>query len=104
MVTKHDVLEHFADAAASDKSVNAYELTARFRCSMKSAVKHLAGLWRGQLIEATKPRPRRFQFRLQPGEQLEAMRFKLTHRGRRRLEWYRGEESSDERGGQINFT
>jgi hypothetical protein len=92
MITKQDILEHFADRAASDKSLNAYELTARFRCSMKSAAKHLAGLWRGQLIEATKPRPRRFQCRLQPREQLEALRFKLTHRGRRRLQWYHGED------------
>ena len=85
MITKREVLEFFEDQETLGMSVSARQLVRHFRdfqLTQRAAEEHLIRLRRQALIHPTS------------GDH-----FILTARGRRRLEWYRGETS----GGTITF-
>jgi hypothetical protein len=88
MVTQRDVLTFIADQTAKARAVTAQELAREFWLSPDPAGRHLSRLWRERLIETDLPRPRGLGFRLEPGETIFSLRFRLTPRGQERLRWY----------------
>jgi hypothetical protein len=103
MVTQRDVLTFIAKRAGEGYAVTAPNLAAEFwlALSLEAACGHLKRLWRERLIETTGARPARYRFRLEPGEPLLPLRFKLAARGRERLRWY--ERRDDDKGGVLLF-
>lgn len=96
MVSKREILELLEELGEWGNSLGAHELARRFRLSEDDAARRLERMWREQLIEPTRPRPFRSRFRRQPGERVQDMKFRLTDRGRERLEWYRGLDETEE--------
>jgi hypothetical protein len=88
MVTQRDVLTFIAKETAKARAVTAQELAKEFWVSPDLAGRHLNRLWRERLIETDLPRPRGLGFRLEPGETILSLRFRLTPRGQVRLRWY----------------
>src|SRR6266446_7413651 len=97
MVTQEAVLRLLARRTERDQATGYADLAQALRLSPEAACGHLARLWRSRLIEVKGDRRTRFQFRLEPGESLRALRFTLAARGRKRLRWYE-EEAKRERG------
>jgi predicted ArsR family transcriptional regulator len=97
MVTQEAVLRWLARRTKRNESTGYEDLAQELWVSPEAACGHLARLWRSRLIEAKGDRRTRFQFRLEPGESLRALRFTLAGRGRKRLRWYE-EEAKRERG------
>jgi predicted ArsR family transcriptional regulator len=100
MVTQRDVLTFVANRAADGRAVTAQDLAREFGLSPDGAGQHLRRLWRERLIETVSARPPRFRFRLEPGEAILPLRFRLTNRGRARLRWY---ERQDDDGGVFGL-
>jgi hypothetical protein len=98
MMTQRKVLTFIAKHTEKGRGVTAHDLSGEFwlSLSMDAACGHLKRLWRERLIETTSARPPRFRFRLEPGEPILPLRFRLTARGRERLRWYerRGDDQS----------
>jgi hypothetical protein len=88
MVIQRDVLGVIAERAAAGRAVDVDYVADHFGLSSEAAAGHLWRLWRERLLEPIAPRPPRFRFRLEPGESMAALRFRITHRGCRRLRWY----------------
>jgi hypothetical protein len=103
-VTQREVLTFIAKRTGEGHAVTAQHLTEGFWPSLSSdaACGHLKRLWRERLIEASLARPPRYQFRLEPGEFLLPLHFKLTARGRERLRWYERQDE-DQSGGGLFF-
>lgn len=101
--TTREVLTFIAKRPVDGRGVRAQDLAGEFwlSLSLDAACGHLKRLWRERLIEATSARPPRFRFRLEPGEPILPLRFRLTSRGRERLRWY--EHRDDDRGGMLLF-
>lgn len=95
MVTQQDVLEFFAERSREERSIALKDLMDEFDLSPEAAGDHLKRLWRDRLVEAVAFRPRRFHFRLQPGERLQELRFRLAPRGQARLRWYRKKQEKE---------
>ena len=96
-MTQEAVLRLLARRTKRNESTGYENLAQELWLSPEAACGHLARLWRSRLIEAKGDRRTRFQFRLEPGESLRALRFNLAARGRERLHWYE-EEAKRERG------
>jgi hypothetical protein len=92
MVTQQEVLEFIADQTRRGRSISFKDLVPEFGLSPEAGCDHLKRLWRDRLIEAVTFRPSRFHYRLQPGESLRKLRFRLAPRGEARLRWYREKE------------
>jgi len=101
MITQREVLTFITKRPAEGRGVSAQDLAGEFWLSLDAACGQLKRLWRERLIEATSFRPPRFRFRLEPGEPILPLRFRLTARGRERLRWY--ERQDDNRGGLLLF-
>src|SRR2546428_7009714 len=103
MVTQREVLTFIAKRADEGRGVTAQDLAEEFwlSLSLDAACGHLRRLWRERLIEAASARPGRFRFRLEPGEPILPLSFRLTARGRQRLRWY--ERRDDDKGGVLLF-
>ena len=86
MIARKDVLVYFE--SQSDPR-GCLDVAAHFGLSRKAAAKHVARLWGDFLVATASARPRGMRFRLGPDEQLEALLFNLTERGRKRLAYYR---------------
>ncbi len=84
---QRDVLTFLASQAAEGHAVTVDDLVREFGVSREAACGRLTRLWRERLIEAVAARPPRFRFRLQPGEAIHALHFRITTRGRQRLRW-----------------
>jgi hypothetical protein len=97
MVTQEAVLQLVARRTQRNESTGYEDLARELWLSPEAACGHLARLWRSRLIEAKGDRRARFQFRLEPGESLRALRFTLAARGQKRLRWYE-EEAKRARG------
>ncbi len=95
MVTRQDLLEFFDKRCREGRSIALKELIDEFDLSPEAAGDHLKRLWRDRLVEAVGFRPRRFHFRLQPGERLQVLRFRLAPRGPARLRWYRKKQEKE---------
>src|SRR2546427_12733705 len=99
MVTQREVLTFIAKRADEGRGVTAQALAEEFRLSLSldAACGQLRRLWRERLIETASARPPSFRFRLEPGEPILPLRFRLTARGRERLRWY--ERQDDDNAG-----
>lgn len=95
MVTQRKVLTFVAKRAAEGRAIATQDLAREFGLSPDGAGQHLRRLWRERLVETASPRPPRFRFRLEPGEPILPLRFRLTSRGRERLRWYEGQDEGD---------
>jgi hypothetical protein len=51
------------------------------------AAAHLARLWRNELIETRLRRRRRYKYRLERGEHIQGLAFRLSPKGRDRIAW-----------------
>jgi hypothetical protein len=100
MVTQREVLSFIAEARAAGRWVGVRHVGDQFWLSSEAAAGHLRRLWRERLIEPVLPRPTRFRFRLEPGESIAALSFRITPRGRQRLRWY---ARADDDGGGLLF-
>jgi len=100
MVTQREVLHFMADARAAGRWVGVRDVGDQFWLSPAAAAGHLRRLWRERLIEPVLLRPTGFQFRLEPGESIAALSFRITPRGRERLRWY---DRADDDGGGLLF-
>jgi hypothetical protein len=102
-MTQRKVLAFIAKRPAEERGVGAHDLAKEFwlSLSLDSACGHLKRLWRERLIETASARPPRFRFRLEPGEPILSLRFRVTRRGRDRLRWY--ERRDDDRDGLLLF-
>jgi hypothetical protein len=96
MVTQQDVLTFFSKRATEGRAVVLQDLVREFWTSAEAASGHLRRLWRERLIEAISTRPPRFRFRLEPGEGIHSLSFRITARGRQRLRWYDRDDESRE--------
>ena len=92
MVTQLKVLKFIAAETEDGRSTSFQDLAKEFWLSPEAACDHLKRLWRERLIETVSFRPKRFHSRLQPGESLRGLRFRLAARGQERLRWYRRKE------------
>jgi len=101
MVVQCDVLAFITERATDGRAVGVSQVADRFGLSSEAAAGHLWRLWRERLIEAVLPRPARFRFRLEPGEAMADLRFRITPRGRQRLRWY--DQAADDSGGLLFF-
>lgn len=95
MVTQEDVLRFIAARTAEVRTVAFAALADTFDLSPEAACDHLKRLWRDRLLATVEARPRGFQYRLEPGESIRALRFRLAPRGRERLQWYRRQAEGD---------
>ena len=86
MVTRKDILVYFEGHPGARGSLDVAE---HFGLSRQNAAKHVARLWGEWLVASASPRSHGTRFRLRPGERLEALRFGLTERGRKRIAYYR---------------
>jgi hypothetical protein len=102
MVTQRKVLTFIAKRTGEGRGVTAHELSEEFwlSLSLDAACGHLKRLWRERLIVASAARSRRYRFRLEPGEPILPLRFRLTARGRDRLRWH---ERQDEDGSLLGL-
>jgi hypothetical protein len=98
VVTQRDVLTFFARRAAEGRTVTLQDLAREIWSSQDAGGRHLHRLWRERLLEAVSARPPRFRFRLEPGEGLHSLHFRITARGRQRLRWYERHDDSRDRG------
>ncbi len=96
MRTKRDLLELFLDVEAMNRGVTAGHLMEHVHLSRKNSVKRLTELWRDQLIRPEGNRPRGFRFTPAAGERIESLRFRITARGRDRLNFLRRREDGQE--------
>jgi hypothetical protein len=101
MVTQPEVLAFIAERTAEGRAVGIGQVGDQFLVSLEGAAGHLWRLWRERLIEPLSPRPTRFRFRLEPGESIAPLRFRITPRGRQRLRWY--DQAADDDGGLLFF-
>ena len=85
MIVKEIVLEFVARQADRGLATSYKEIAQHFQLPDDGAAAHLGRLWRYQLVVATIPRRAGYKNRLEPGESLYALRFRLTSRGRGRL-------------------
>jgi DNA-binding MarR family transcriptional regulator len=100
MVTQREVLTFIAKRTADGRVVSPQDIAREFWISLDAADGHLRRLWRDRLVETSSARLRRFRFRLEPGEPIRALRFRLIARGRDRLRWY---ERQAENGSGVLF-
>jgi len=101
MVTQREVLTFITKRTAEGRNVTAQDLAGEFWMAAEAAGGHLRRLWRERLVETSSARPPRFRFRLEPGEPLLPLRFRVTARGRQRLRWYERQEEDNDGGVQL---
>jgi predicted ArsR family transcriptional regulator len=102
MVTQQAVLAFIAARTDERRAVGAKHLADEFRLSLEGARGHLRRLWRERLIETSSPRPPRYRFRLEVGESILLLHFRVAARGRDRLRWYE-DPDDDSKGGLLRF-
>lgn len=95
MVNQRKVLEFIAEESRQDRFVSCGDLGEEFDLHPEAASGHLKRLWRERLVRTRDSRPRRFKYRLHPGESIQGLRFRLASRGKERLEWYRKADEDD---------
>src|SRR5262245_66209129 len=92
MVQQRETLNLIANRTRDEKETSYRSLTREFDITEDAAYGHLERLWAARLIEPTEPRRRRFRFRLEQGEHVRDLSFRLTKRGAARLRWYELQE------------
>ena len=92
MVKQREVLGFIARQTRDGKVTSFEDVVDGFDLHPVAACDHLKRLWRERLIESAVSRPPRFRYRMLPGESIRGLRFRLSSRGNKRLEWYRCQE------------
>jgi len=98
MVVQEEVLRFVADRSDRRQAVSFTDLIREFNLDPGSAVDHLERAWRDRLIQTVSDRRPRFRFRVEPGETVRGLKFRLSRRGRERLAWYRATRERQPRG------
>ncbi len=88
MITNRKVLGFIAEMDDELQSVKVADVERKFKLSRAAATDHLRRLWKDRLIEAAQCRPRGYKFRPRPGESLGSLKFRMTARGRDRMNWH----------------
>ena len=88
MITNRKVLEFIAEMEDEFQSVRVADVQRKFKLSRAAATDHLRRLWKDRLIEAGQFRTRGYKFRPKPGESLGSLKFRMTSRGRDRMNWH----------------
>jgi hypothetical protein len=87
MTTQREVLEFMKTQAGAGNPTSFRNLMAELATSAESACNLLKRLWREGLIRTVESPPRR-RMSLGPGESIRELSFRISRRGRQRLEWY----------------
>jgi len=95
MPKKIDVLEVIARRSGDGRSTSFKSLVLELGLSEELACDYLKRLWRERLIKSAE-RPSRFRFRLEPGESLRDLRFRIHKRGLAWLQWWKEEKKREE--------
>jgi hypothetical protein len=98
MVVREQVLKFVADRSDRRQAVSFTDLVREFNLDPGSAVDHLERAWRDRLIQTASDRRPRFRYRLEPGEAVRRLSFRISRRGRERLAWYRATREQRPRG------
>src|SRR5437764_10063528 len=98
MVEQEEVLRFVAERSDRRQAVSFKDLIEEFNLDPASAVDHLERAWRDRLIQTVSDRRPRFLYRLEPGETVRKLRFRLTGRGRQRLAWHRDKRERRPKG------
>jgi hypothetical protein len=88
MRTQPRILEFFVHQAREQRLVSFRDVALELGITEQAAVSTLERLWRHRLITPPPPRPPGFKWRPKPGERVGYLLFRLTPRGRERLEWW----------------
>ena len=95
MIKQRKPLELVAKRTRGGKETSYRSLVREWNLSIEAACGHLRRLWEERLIEATSYRVPRSKFRLESGESIRDLRFRLTKRGDARLRWYEERDEED---------
>ena len=102
MRSQPPILQLFARKDKEQRPVTFLDVARELGITDQAAVSALERLWQHRLITPTTPR--RFQWRQAlPGTQVRDLAFRLTARGRERLEWWAKQDHQQERGGGWPF-
>lgn len=88
MVRKREVLELIAARTRENHETSFRSLLRELDITEEAACSHLKRLWEARLIGTTSYRPRGSEFRLERGESIREIHFRLSKRGEQRLAWY----------------
>ena len=88
MIRKREILELIAERTKEGKQTSFRSLVREFGLSEEAACGHMRRLWSERLIECTEYRPSGYEYGLQKRESIRDISFRLTRRGRQRLDWY----------------
>jgi hypothetical protein len=88
MRTQPHILEFFAHQAREQRLVTFRDVARELGITEQAAVSTLERLWRHRLITPPPLRPPGFKWCPTPGERVKDLSFRLTPRGRERLEWW----------------
>jgi len=95
VTTRREILELIAARTREGRTTSFRTLVRELSLSEESACEYLKRLWRERLLKSP-DRPTRFAFRLEPGESLRDLRFKIHKRGLSRLKWWEQEERRED--------
>ena len=96
MATKREILELIAERSKKQTSTSFMDISSNFDIHPLTACDHLKRLWRERLIRVRESRPRGKRYRLQTGERISDLRFRLARRGKERLEFYAKQDVEEE--------
>jgi len=96
MIRKREILELIAERTKEGRQTSFRSLLREFGISEEAACGHMKRLWNERLIECTAFRSSGYGFRLQRRESIRELSFRVTRRGRERLEWYAEQERRDQ--------
>ena len=96
MIYKREILEFIAERTRKEKSTGFERISEEFDLEPAGACTHLKRLWQERLIRARGVRPPKYKYRLQFGESIRDLRFRLTSRGRERLDWFEEQDEEEE--------
>jgi hypothetical protein len=94
MVTQRKVLTFVAGQTGKGRLVVVSDIAGHFWLSAEAAAGHVRRLWHERLVESVSTRARRFRFKLEPGEAIASIQFRLAARGRQRLHWYEQQDKA----------
>jgi hypothetical protein len=96
MIRKRETLKLIAERTKEGKQTSFRSLVREFWSSDEAACGHVRRLWGERLIECTEYRPYGYEYGLQKGESIRDLSFRLSRRGRQRLEWYAEQERREQ--------
>ena len=95
MISKKEILEFISDRRKKEKSTDFEDIAEEFDLEPGGACVHLKRLWMERLIRARGTRPPKYRYRLQWGESIRDLHFRLTSRGQERLDWFEEQEEEE---------